>query len=117
MTQEALGSDVNRLTSLLVEICEANRDQRDYTRAEMRRAIREVAACFAIYRSYVEPARDEITDEDREAIGRGDRVREAATAGHRRGAVRLSARRADAGGEGQAGERSFCCGSSSSRRR
>ena len=47
MAQEALGSDVNRLTSLLVEICEANRDQRDYTRAEMRRAIREMAACFA----------------------------------------------------------------------
>ncbi len=51
MSQEALGSDVNRLTSLFVEICEANRDQRDYTRAEMRRAIREVAACFAVYRT------------------------------------------------------------------
>jgi (1->4)-alpha-D-glucan 1-alpha-D-glucosylmutase len=69
-TQEALGSDVNRLTSLLVEICEANRDQRDYTRAEMRRAIREIAACFAVYRSYVAPARGEITDEDRGYIER-----------------------------------------------
>ena len=68
VTQEALGSDVNRLTSLLVEICEANRDQRDYTRAEMRRAIREVAACFHIYRSYIEPTRGEITDEDRRYI-------------------------------------------------
>lgn len=68
VTQEALGSDVNRLSSLLVEICEANRDQRDYTRAEMRRAIREVAACFGIYRSYVEPTRGEITEEDRAAI-------------------------------------------------
>ena len=67
--QEALGSDVNRLTSLMVDICEANRDQRDYTRAEMRRAIREVAACFDLYRSYVEPTRGEITDEDREHIG------------------------------------------------
>jgi (1->4)-alpha-D-glucan 1-alpha-D-glucosylmutase len=64
VTQEALGSDVNRLTTLLVEICESNRDQRDYTRAEMRRAIREVAACFDIYRSYVEPTRGEIADED-----------------------------------------------------
>jgi (1->4)-alpha-D-glucan 1-alpha-D-glucosylmutase len=70
VTQEALGSDVNRLTSLLVDICEANRDQRDYTRAEMRRAIREVAACFGIYRSYVEAGRGEITDEDCEYIGR-----------------------------------------------
>ncbi|HEV2618963.1 MAG TPA: malto-oligosyltrehalose synthase, partial [Acidobacteriaceae bacterium] len=44
---------------------EANRDQRDYTRAEMRRAIREVAACFRVYRTYVEPVRGEITEEDR----------------------------------------------------
>src|SRR6185437_1947814 len=64
VTQEGLGSDVNRLTSMFVEICEANRNQRDYTRAEIRRAIREVAACFAIYRTYVVPARDEITEED-----------------------------------------------------
>jgi (1->4)-alpha-D-glucan 1-alpha-D-glucosylmutase len=68
VTQEGLGSDVNRLTSLLVEICESNRDQRDYTRAEMRRAIREVAACFPVYRTYVVPEREEITDEDRAYI-------------------------------------------------
>ena len=68
VTQEGLGSDVNRLTSLFVEICEANRDRRDYTRAEVRRAIREVAACFAIYRTYVVPERDEITAEDRHYI-------------------------------------------------
>jgi (1->4)-alpha-D-glucan 1-alpha-D-glucosylmutase len=65
VTQEALGSDVNRLTTLLVDICEANRDQRDYTRAEMRRAIREVAACFGVYRTYVDSGRAEVTDEDR----------------------------------------------------
>lgn len=68
VTQEALGSDVNRLTSLLVEICESNRDRRDYTRAEMRRAIREVAACFPVYRTYIVPDRDEITAEDRAYI-------------------------------------------------
>ncbi|WP_433965837.1 malto-oligosyltrehalose synthase [Tunturiibacter gelidiferens] len=68
VSQEALGSDVNRLTSIFVEICEANRDRRDYTRAEVRRAIREVAACFAIYRTYVVPEREEITEEDREYI-------------------------------------------------
>jgi (1->4)-alpha-D-glucan 1-alpha-D-glucosylmutase len=68
VTQEGLGSDVNRLTSLFVEICEANRDRRDYTQTEVRRAIREVAACFAIYRTYVVPEREEITDEDRRHI-------------------------------------------------
>jgi (1->4)-alpha-D-glucan 1-alpha-D-glucosylmutase len=68
--QEVLGSDVNRLASLFVEICESNRDRRDYTRAEIRRAIREVAACFSIYRTYVVAERNEITDEDRREIER-----------------------------------------------
>jgi (1->4)-alpha-D-glucan 1-alpha-D-glucosylmutase len=61
---EALGSDVNRLAQLFVVICENNRDRRDYTRAEIRRAIREVAASFSVYRTYVAPVRDEITEED-----------------------------------------------------
>ena len=66
--QEALGSDVNRLTSLLVEICENNRNQRDYTRADARRALREIAACFKVYRTYVVPDRGELTEDDREHI-------------------------------------------------
>ncbi len=68
VTEQALGSDVNRLTSLFVEICEGNRNERDFTRTEIRRALREVAACFAVYRTYVVPDRDEITDEDRQYI-------------------------------------------------
>ena len=65
---EALGSDVNRLSTLFLEICENNRDRRDFTRAEIRRAIREVASCFGIYRNYVVPDRDEIAEEDRDEI-------------------------------------------------
>jgi (1->4)-alpha-D-glucan 1-alpha-D-glucosylmutase len=68
VASEALGSDVNRLASLFLEICENNRDRRDYTRAEIRRAIREVAACFHVYRTYVIPDRDEIEDEDRREV-------------------------------------------------
>ena len=68
VTQEALGSDVNRLASLFVLICEANRDYRDFTRAEIRRAIREFASCFQIYRTYVVPERREVTEEDREVL-------------------------------------------------
>ena len=66
--QEALGSDVNRLASLFLEICENNRDRRDFTRAEIRRAIREVASCFWIYRTYVVPDRNEIVEEDRQEV-------------------------------------------------
>ena len=70
VTQEALGSDVNRLASIFVEICEAHREQRDFTLAEIRRAIREVAACFSVYRTYVVPNRNEIVEEDRVRIER-----------------------------------------------
>ncbi len=68
--EQALGSDVNRLTSLFVEICEQNRNQRDFTRVEIQRAIVAIASCFAIYRTYVQPDREEITDEDRHTIER-----------------------------------------------
>ena len=70
VTQETLGSDVNRLASLFVDICESNREFRDFTRAEIRRAIRELASCFSIYRTYVIPSRQEITDEDREVVAK-----------------------------------------------
>jgi len=68
VNQEALGSDVNRLTNIFVDICESHREQRDFTRAEIRRSIREVASCFSVYRTYVIPDREEITDEDRHVI-------------------------------------------------
>ena len=68
VTQEALGSDVNRLASMFVEICEDTREFRDFTRAEIRRAIREFASCFSIYRTYIVPNRKEVTDEDLEII-------------------------------------------------
>ncbi len=70
VTQEALGSDVNRLASIFVDICETHRNQRDFTRAEIRRAIREIASCFAIYRTYVVPQRNEVTGEDKHFIHR-----------------------------------------------
>ena len=68
VAHEALGSDVNRLAQMFVEICESNRDRRDYTRAEIRRAIRDVAAGFSIYRTYVIPQRSEMIEEDQSAI-------------------------------------------------
>ena len=83
VSQEALGSDVNRLTSLFVEICESYRDRRDYTQTEVRRAIRELAACLDIYRTYVVPDRGEITDEDRAHIAQAERLDQRVTIGER----------------------------------
>ena len=48
------GSDVNRLTALLVEVCERHRRHRDYTRHELHEALRELIACFPVYRTYVQ---------------------------------------------------------------
>jgi len=68
VTAEGLGSDVNWLTSIFVEICEADPDHRDHTRAHIRHAIREVAACFHVYRTYVSPDRNEISEVDAAVI-------------------------------------------------
>jgi (1->4)-alpha-D-glucan 1-alpha-D-glucosylmutase len=50
--REILGSEVGRLTALLVRICEGRRDSRDYTRHELHEAVRAAIACFPVYRSY-----------------------------------------------------------------
>ncbi len=50
---ETLGSDLNRLTHLFVEVCEANRRYRDFTRHDLHGTLREVAASLSVYRTYV----------------------------------------------------------------
>ena len=62
--RDLLGSDVNRLTTLFLEVCESNRDRRDYTRRDAVHAIRALAACFPVYRTYVVPQRNELIDDD-----------------------------------------------------
>jgi (1->4)-alpha-D-glucan 1-alpha-D-glucosylmutase len=55
---EVLASDVERLTALFSEICEATREYRDYTRHELREALRAVLAAFPVYRTYVTPGEE-----------------------------------------------------------
>ncbi len=50
---EVLGSDVIRLTDLFLAVCEANRRYRDFTRHELRHALREVAAALPVYRTFM----------------------------------------------------------------
>jgi (1->4)-alpha-D-glucan 1-alpha-D-glucosylmutase len=75
-----LGSDVNRLTGLLEEVCARHRRYRDYTREELREALKETIACFPVYRTYVRPSAERIaaTDVRRidQAIERAKRHRE-----------------------------------------
>jgi (1->4)-alpha-D-glucan 1-alpha-D-glucosylmutase len=66
--REILGSDVNRLTALWVEICERNRRHRDYTRHELHEALLEVIACFRVYRTYVRAEAGEVSEADARTI-------------------------------------------------
>lgn len=48
-----LAPDLERLTALLVDICDRYRSQRDRTRRELQDAIREIATALSVYRTYV----------------------------------------------------------------
>jgi (1->4)-alpha-D-glucan 1-alpha-D-glucosylmutase len=65
--QTELAPDLERLTALLVEICEADRQHRDRTRRELSDAIREVATAFRVYRTYTSPE-SPASDADRQAV-------------------------------------------------
>lgn len=62
--EELLASDVNRLAEVFRQVCERHRRYRDFTRFELRQAIREVAASFPVYRTYVRAEVGEISPED-----------------------------------------------------
>ena len=62
MTTE-LATDLERLTDLFVDVCEAYPRHRDYTRTELRAALGETIAAFPVYRSYVRNARSSGQDE------------------------------------------------------
>jgi (1->4)-alpha-D-glucan 1-alpha-D-glucosylmutase len=62
--KELFGSDVNRLVSLLSDVCEHQKRYRDYTRRELTTMIREVIACFPVYRTYVQAERGHVSERD-----------------------------------------------------
>ncbi len=66
--RDILGSDINRLTALFLQICEEHREHRDYTRHEIHEAIREVVAAFPVYRTYIRAAAGAISESDIEYI-------------------------------------------------
>jgi (1->4)-alpha-D-glucan 1-alpha-D-glucosylmutase len=54
--REVLGSDLNRLTALFVEVCERHPRHRDYTRHELHEAICATVAHLPVYRTYLREA-------------------------------------------------------------
>ncbi len=65
---DILGSDVNRLTALFLQICEQDWTHRDYTRHEIHEAIREAVAAFPVYRTYVQPETGQVAAADAGSI-------------------------------------------------
>jgi (1->4)-alpha-D-glucan 1-alpha-D-glucosylmutase len=60
----SLAADVERLVALFVEVCEQHRRYRDYTRTELRHALRETLAALPVYRTYVRAETGAVADED-----------------------------------------------------
>src|SRR5207245_10197731 len=63
--QTALASEVNVLAHLLDRSSERNRRFRDFTLYALRHAVREVIACFPVYRTYVSEMTTEASPSDR----------------------------------------------------
>ena len=63
-----LGSDVNRLTALFMDVCERHRRYRDFTRHDIHQSLREVIACMPVYRTYIRAEQGSIHDLDRHYI-------------------------------------------------
>ncbi len=70
----SLSSELYVLSNQLVRIASHHRWSRDFTRASLFRALREVVACFPVYRTYIRPGSEEVSDEDRKRINMAVRI-------------------------------------------
>ncbi|MDQ3646828.1 MAG: malto-oligosyltrehalose synthase, partial [Actinomycetota bacterium] len=60
----SLASEVGRLAAIFQEVCEQHLDYRDHTVWELLEALTETIAAFPVYRTYVEPIEQRVTDQD-----------------------------------------------------
>ncbi len=66
--RELLGSDLTRLTTQFLRVCERHRRHRDYTRTDLRACLTATVACFPIYRTYVRADERVVTEDDVRAV-------------------------------------------------
>ena len=64
--QIALSGELQMLSHQLDRLAQRNRRSRDFTHHSLRQALREIIACFPVYRSYIHNG--EITDADRKYV-------------------------------------------------
>ncbi len=70
----SLSSEMYVLAHLLDQISEQDRWSRDFTRFSLFRALREVVACFPVYRTYIRPSTGEVRLDDRRRIQEAVRI-------------------------------------------
>lgn len=66
--QVALASELNVLASALNRLSERDRRTRDFTLGSLTDALREVIACFPVYRTYVDEQTTTVSDRDRKVV-------------------------------------------------
>jgi (1->4)-alpha-D-glucan 1-alpha-D-glucosylmutase len=66
--RSALVSELTVLTTMLDRISERNRCSRDFTWGALRDALREVVACFPVYRTYVDAFAGQVAQRDRDYV-------------------------------------------------
>ena len=64
----SMSSELHVLARRLDRISESHRWSRDFTHSSLRRALREVIACFPVYRSYIRPGAETVNGDDRRHI-------------------------------------------------
>jgi len=68
--ERAFASELNALARRLKNLAARTRSGHDFTLAELRRAIAEMAASFPVYRTYVTEISDKLSEQDRDVIHR-----------------------------------------------
>jgi len=63
----ALANDIDVLGNMLDRLSEQNRWYRDFTLEALSRAVREIIACFPVYRTYLAPGQP-VSEEDRQIV-------------------------------------------------
>jgi (1->4)-alpha-D-glucan 1-alpha-D-glucosylmutase len=68
--ETAMAAELNTLGQRLDSISERHRSSRDFTLASLTQALREIVACFPVYRTYVGDSADGIRESDQAYIAR-----------------------------------------------
>jgi (1->4)-alpha-D-glucan 1-alpha-D-glucosylmutase len=68
VVRDVLASEFNRLIEYFVAVVRGNRRNRDFARAQLRDALREVVCNFPVYRTYVRAEDGEIAGDDRRYV-------------------------------------------------